>query len=79
MDKWAERERDDWAKMDEEFAEYFDRDESLARGQSTLGVHAAEERMRMDMERRKRAAASAATLAAAGSTATESASSTTAS
>ena len=60
MDKWAERERDDWAKMDEEFAEYFDRDESLARGQSTLGVHAAEERMRMDMERRKRAAASAA-------------------
>lgn len=63
MDVFAEKEREDWAKMEEELAHLLDRDRLAERGQSDLAISSAEERMRWDMEERRKRMAEAAARA----------------
>ena len=60
---FAEKEREDWAKMEEELAHVLDRDRLAERGQSDLAISSAEERMRWDMEERRKRMAEAAARA----------------
>ena len=63
MDVFAEKEHEDWAKMEEELAHLLDRDRLAERGQSDLAISSAEERMRWDMEERRKRMAEAAARA----------------